>query len=136
VSCLFRPKICFFRDPSTENFEWPSYSNDTEHYVSLDLPPRLIRGALHFPDSDFWNTEAILLAKYTLSDSPLHEREIVSDLSTEERLQLSAYKRAWLVLWLFVIAVAIVIWVLIICFVFTKGKAPSSKPYSNLVINR
>lgn len=27
-------------DPSTENFEWPSYSNETEHYASLDLPPR------------------------------------------------------------------------------------------------
>lgn len=136
-------------DPSTKNFEWPSYTNTTEHYASLDLPPRLIRGAVHFPASNFWNNEARMLAKYTLSDSPQSENEVISDLSAEERLQvnklleliksllqLSAYRRAWVALWLFVISVAILIWILVICFVFHKGRSPVSAPYNNLIINR
>ncbi|KAI6210836.1 Hydrolase [Aphelenchoides besseyi] len=122
-------------DPSTENFEWPSYTNETEHYVSLDLPPRLIKGKLHFSSTNFWNHEAQMLAKYSLSESPLTEEE-VSELTAEERLQLSAYKRGWTVLWLFVAATAILIWSLIICCVFHKSRSPTSKPYENIVLHR
>uniref|UniRef100_A0A915E1J9 Carboxylesterase type B domain-containing protein n=1 Tax=Ditylenchus dipsaci TaxID=166011 RepID=A0A915E1J9_9BILA len=31
-------------NPSTENFTWPMYTNDSAHYVSLNIPPRVIRG--------------------------------------------------------------------------------------------
>ncbi|KAI6182002.1 Hydrolase [Aphelenchoides fujianensis] len=122
-------------DPSTDNFQWPSYTNDTEHYVSLDLPPRLIKGQLQFSATSFWNHEAEMLSQYTLADSPLSKEE-VSDLTAEERLQLSAYRRAWTALWLFVIFVALFIWTFICCFVFQKGRSPTSKPFDNLVLNR
>ncbi|KAI6244222.1 Hydrolase [Aphelenchoides fujianensis] len=122
-------------DPSTDNFQWPSYSNETEHYVSLDLPPRLIKGQLQFSATSFWNHEAEMLSQYTLADSPLSKEE-VSDLTAEERLQLSAYRRAWTALWLFVIFVALFIWTFICCFVFQKGRSPTSKPFDNLVLNR
>ncbi|CAD5228856.1 unnamed protein product [Bursaphelenchus okinawaensis] len=122
-------------DPSIEVFEWPSYSNSSAHYVSIGLHPKLIKGQLHFPAPEFWNHEAAMLAKYTLSESPLSDEE-VSELTVEERKQLNAYRRAWWGLWVFVIAVAVIIWVAIICFVVKKGKSPTSKPYDNIVVNR
>jgi hypothetical protein len=52
---------------------------------------RLIRGAPRFPATNYWNKEAKMLAKYTLSDTPLTEEE-VSDLTVEERLQVIGIK--------------------------------------------
>lgn len=122
-------------DPSTANFTWPAYTTEKAHYVSIDLPPRLLKGSVHFPAPSFWNEEVAMLAKYTVAEAK-SSADQVSELTAEERLQLNAYKRAWLVLWLFIGCVVILVWVLVICFVVHKGRSPTSKPYDNIVVNR
>ena len=59
----------------------------------------------------------------------------MSELSVEERIQLNAYRRAWYVLWVFVGAVTLLIWLGVVCFVMQKGHSPTSKPYDNIVLN-
>ncbi|KAI1712156.1 carboxylesterase family domain-containing protein [Ditylenchus destructor] len=122
-------------NPSTENFTWPAFTSESAHYVSLNIPPRVIRGAVHFPAPSFWNHEVAMLSKYTMLESKSNDKD-VSELTMEERIQLNAYRRAWYVLWLFVGIVALLIWLLIICFVCHKGHSPTSKTYDNIIVNR
>ncbi|KAI1724105.1 carboxylesterase family domain-containing protein [Ditylenchus destructor] len=122
-------------NPSTENFTWPAFTSEAAHYISLNIPPRVIRGAVHFPAPSFWNHEVAMLSKYTMLESKSNDKD-VSELTMEERIQLNAYRRAWYVLWLFVGIVALLIWLLIICFVCHKGHSPTSKTYDNIIVNR
>ena len=76
-----------------------------------------------------------MLARYTVAETKSNAEQ-ASELTVEERLQLNAYRRAWYVLWLFVGAAALLVWLLICCFVVQKGRSPTSKPYDNIVVNR
>jgi hypothetical protein len=62
-------------DPSTENFTWPTCTNESMHYASLNLPPKMIKGAVHFPTPAFWNEEVQMLAKYQLADAASRSSE-------------------------------------------------------------
>uniref|UniRef100_A0A0K0DD19 COesterase domain-containing protein n=1 Tax=Angiostrongylus cantonensis TaxID=6313 RepID=A0A0K0DD19_ANGCA len=121
-------------DPSTKRFNWPPFSrNTTTEYVSINLPPKIIQGELHWPHPKFWNVEAELISRH------VSERDITdpdADLTNEERVQLSAYRRAWWALWLLVAVLAIITWGIVIYAVISKGNKPSNKPYDNIVIAR
>uniref|UniRef100_A0A1I7TJ83 G_PROTEIN_RECEP_F1_2 domain-containing protein n=1 Tax=Caenorhabditis tropicalis TaxID=1561998 RepID=A0A1I7TJ83_9PELO len=62
---------------------------------------RLLEGEIHFPDAQFWNTEAELITRYVSKDS---ETDLDPDavLNNEERVQLFAYRRAFNALWVLV----------------------------------
>lgn len=63
-------------DPSTENFTWPAYGNGSAHYVSLNLPPRLIKGSVHFPAPSFWNEEVEMLSRYTYAENNRNDQVV------------------------------------------------------------
>ncbi|KAK6743637.1 hypothetical protein RB195_010742 [Necator americanus] len=123
-------------DPSTKRFTWPQFSgNNTTEHISIDLPPKVIQGELHWPNPKFWNVEAELISRHVsaIGDTVVDPD---ADLSNEERVQLSAYRRAWWALWLLVAVLAIVIWGIVIYAVVSKGSSPRNKPYDNIVITR
>uniref|UniRef100_A0A914BVG4 Carboxylesterase type B domain-containing protein n=1 Tax=Acrobeloides nanus TaxID=290746 RepID=A0A914BVG4_9BILA len=122
-------------NPSTENFEWPKYTNSSARHVSIDLPPKVLKSAVHFPAPIFWNSEVDMFTKYMLTERK-PEDEVVSELTLEERIQLNAYRRAWWALWLLVVAIGVLIWGCVICFVFHKRHSPTAKTYDNIVVNR
>ncbi|VDM59419.1 unnamed protein product [Angiostrongylus costaricensis] len=122
-------------DPSTKRFNWPPFSRNTgTEHVSINLPPKVIQGELHWPHPKFWNVEAELISRH------VSERDVITDpdvgLTNEERVQLSAYRRAWWALWLLVAVLAIITWGIVIYAVISKGNKPSNKPYDNIVITR
>ncbi|KAK6030425.1 Carboxylesterase [Ostertagia ostertagi] len=123
-------------DPSTTRFKWPPFGgNKSTEHVSINLPPKIIQGELHWPHPKFWNVEAELISRHAA-----HEGEVPvdpdADLTNEERVQLSAYRRAWWALWLLVAVLAIVVWGIVIYAVVSKGSSPRNKPYDNIVITR
>ncbi|KJH40963.1 Carboxylesterase [Dictyocaulus viviparus] len=122
-------------DPSTKRFTWPPFtrSKSTEH-VSINLPPKIIKGELHWPHPKFWNVEAELISRHASEGNIILDPD--ADLTNEERVQLSAYRRAWWALWLLVAVLAIIIWGIVIYAVVSKGSKPRSKPYDNIVITR
>ncbi|RCN43918.1 hypothetical protein ANCCAN_10119 [Ancylostoma caninum] len=123
-------------DPSTKRFSWPPFSgNKTIEHVSIDLPPKVIQGELHWPNPKFWNVEAELISRHVAADGDAGA-DPDADLSNEERVQLSAYRRAWWALWLLVAMLAIVVWGIVIYAVVSKGTSPRNKPYDNIVITR
>ncbi|KHN74908.1 Acetylcholinesterase [Toxocara canis] len=115
-------------------FKWPPYTNYSAEYAILDLPPKMAKGSLHWPVTNFWNKEAVLLEEYTIREKGTPKN--IDELTNEERLQLSAYRRAWWALWLLVAAIALVIWLSVICIVVTRCHSPRAKPYDNIVVNR
>ncbi|CAK5119114.1 unnamed protein product [Meloidogyne enterolobii] len=124
-------------DPSTGNFTWASNTNESLYYTSLDLPPKIVRGAIHSPSPSFWNDEVQMLSKYQLADAVSRANEqAASELTWEERMQLRAYKRAWYALWVFVFAIAVIIWLIIVCAVCHWSRTHSDKAYDNIVIER
>uniref|UniRef100_A0A914Y6W7 Carboxylesterase type B domain-containing protein n=1 Tax=Panagrolaimus superbus TaxID=310955 RepID=A0A914Y6W7_9BILA len=138
MSKMFTKMIINFAkkgNPSIEHFQWEVYTNSSAGYASLDLPPRMIAGALHFPAADFWNKEAEMLSRYTVVEH-FDSEETLTELSAEERIQLNAYRRAWYALWVLIIAIGILIWLCVICIVCQKGGRVIAKPYDNIVINR
>ncbi|VDN23551.1 unnamed protein product [Cylicostephanus goldi] len=111
-------------DPSTKRFVWPPFKgNVTTEHVSIDLPPKVIQGELHWPNPKFWNVEADLISQHVGGDG-------------DTNFQLSAYRRAWWALWLLVAILAIVVWGIVIYAVVSKGSSPRNKPYDNIVITR
>ncbi|KIH60158.1 hypothetical protein ANCDUO_09594 [Ancylostoma duodenale] len=96
---------------------------------------RVIQGELHWPNPKFWNVEAELISRHVAAEGdPAADPD--ADLSNEERVQLSAYRRAWWALWLLVAMLAIVVWGIVIYAVASKGTSPRNKPYDNIVITR
>ncbi|VDK66161.1 unnamed protein product [Anisakis simplex] len=69
------------------NFVWKPYTNSTAQYTVLDLPPRQAKGSLHWPVTNFWNKEAILLEEYTIKEKGTLAN--TDELTSEERLQVS-----------------------------------------------
>lgn len=123
-------------DPSTKRFSWPPFSgNKSVEHISINLPPRVIQGELHWPQPKFWNVEAEMISRHVAGDGET-VADPDADLSNEERVQLSAYRRAWWALWLLVAVLAIVIWGIVIYAVVSKGSSPRNKPYDNIVITR
>ncbi|VDD91487.1 unnamed protein product, partial [Enterobius vermicularis] len=90
--------------------------------------------SLHWPDTIFWNIEADLLEKFSFRGG--HCPKETEDLSSEERLQLAAYRRAWWALWVLVALIGLSIWGCIIFIVVKKCRSPRAKPYDNIVFNR
>ncbi|VDO89698.1 unnamed protein product, partial [Heligmosomoides polygyrus] len=95
----------------------------------------LMAGELHWPQPKFWNVEAEMISRHVAGDGET-VADPDADLSNEERVQLSAYRRAWWALWLLVAVLAIVIWGIVIYAVVSKGSSPRNKPYDNIVITR
>ncbi|KAK6045130.1 hypothetical protein COOONC_17366 [Cooperia oncophora] len=123
-------------DPSTKRFAWPMFGgNKSFEHVSINLPPKVIQGELHWPHPKFWNVEAELISRHATSEGEVPV-DPDADLTNEERVQLSAYRRAWWALWLLVAVLAIVIWGIVIYVVVSKGSSPRNKPYDNIVITR
>uniref|UniRef100_A0A183CF31 COesterase domain-containing protein n=1 Tax=Globodera pallida TaxID=36090 RepID=A0A183CF31_GLOPA len=125
-------------DPSTRNFSWSASGNGTMRYASLNLPPKMVRGPVHFPTPMFWNAEVQMLSKYQLADASGRANEqAVNELTYEERVQLRAYKRAWYALWAFVFAIAVLIWLIIVCAVCHWSRRHNGRSaYDNIVVNR
>ncbi|VDL70649.1 unnamed protein product [Nippostrongylus brasiliensis] len=124
-------------DPSTRRFTWPMFSgNKTVEHISINLPPKIIQGELHWPQPKFWNVEADLISRHIAAGDFDTSSDPDADLTNEERVQLSAYRRAWWALWLLVAVLAIVIWGIVIYAVVSKGTSPRNKPYDNIVITR
>ncbi|KAL3122269.1 hypothetical protein niasHT_000100 [Heterodera trifolii] len=125
-------------DPSTRNFSWPPCGNGTMQHASLNMPPKMIRGPIHFPTPTFWNDEVRMLSKYQMADpSGRANEQAVNELTYEERVQLRAYKRAWYALWAFVFAIALLIWLLIVCAVCHWSRRHNGRSaYDNIVVNR
>uniref|UniRef100_A0A7E4V895 COesterase domain-containing protein n=1 Tax=Panagrellus redivivus TaxID=6233 RepID=A0A7E4V895_PANRE len=122
-------------NPSLDHFKWEPFTNESSGYASLDLPPRFIRGDVHFPAPNFWNKEIEMLSRYVPASEDTVE-QIETALSTEERIQLNAYRRAWYALWILVISLGFLIWLALICVVFHRCERTMAKPYDNIVINR
>ncbi|CAD6189269.1 unnamed protein product [Caenorhabditis auriculariae] len=121
-------------NPSTQRLVWPAYTqNDTAH-VSINLPSSVVTGDLHWPDTQFWNTEAELISKYIAKDVE-NAIDPDADLTNEERVQLSAYRRSWYALWVLVIIISILLWSAVAYFAFRKSKNPRSKPYDNILLS-
>uniref|UniRef100_A0A0N5DCK8 COesterase domain-containing protein n=1 Tax=Thelazia callipaeda TaxID=103827 RepID=A0A0N5DCK8_THECL len=126
-----------FRQPTPtalSGFKWKPFTNESSEYAILDLPLRKATGSLHWPITNFWNKETIFLEKFALHEKGLPV--LSEELTDEERLQLSAYRRAWWALWLLVAMIAFVIWISVICIVVTRCRSPRAKPYNNIVVNR
>ncbi|PAV78564.1 hypothetical protein WR25_09582 [Diploscapter pachys] len=122
-------------DPSTPRFKWPAYTTNSSQHVAINLPLKVIEGDIHWPDGSFWNVEAQMMSKFIPKDSGTVV-DPASELTNEERVQLSAYRRAWWALWLLVAALAIIIWSIVIYLVFKKGTSPRAQPYDNILITR
>ncbi|VDK69598.1 unnamed protein product [Litomosoides sigmodontis] len=115
-------------------FKWTPFTNESAQYAILDLPPKKATGSLHWPATNFWNKETVLLEKLSLREKPV--QTLSEELSADERLQLAAYRRAWWALWLLVGMIALVIWISVICVVATRCHSPRAKPYNNIIVNR
>ncbi|KAK0404310.1 hypothetical protein QR680_017390 [Steinernema hermaphroditum] len=122
-------------DPSTELHQWSAYTNDSQSYTSIDLPPKKLGGKLHWPAPDFWNVEVEMLSEYSLIEKSLLKDHSVS-LSSEDRIQLNAYRRAWYALWLLVAIIGALVWITICYLVINKSQRFSTKPYDNIIVNR
>ncbi|CCD74392.1 Carboxylesterase type B domain-containing protein [Caenorhabditis elegans] len=122
-------------DPSTTRFSWPIFSGNSSQYVSLDVPLKLLEGEIHFPDAQFWNTEAELITRYVSKDSET-DLDPDADLTNEERVQLSAYRRSWYALWVLVIILSLLIWAFVGYCAYYKSKSPRNRPYDNILISK
>lgn len=116
-------------------FKWSPFTNESAGYAILDLPPKKAVGSLHWPATNFWNKETVYLEKFALREKK-GSPALSEELTAEERLQLSAYRRAWWALWLLVAMIALVIWISVICIVVTRCRSPRAKPYNNIVVSR
>ncbi|KAK6011417.1 hypothetical protein OSTOST_23494 [Ostertagia ostertagi] len=66
-------------DPSTTRFKWPPFGgNKSTEHVSINLPPKIIQGELHWPHPKFWNVEAELISRHAARPSRSREAERVS----------------------------------------------------------
>ncbi|TKR80858.1 hypothetical protein L596_014850 [Steinernema carpocapsae] len=122
-------------NPSTELYQWNAYNNETQSYTSIDLPPKSVDGKLHWPAPDFWNVEAEMLSEYSLIEKSML-KELSASLSSEDRIQLNAYRRAWYALWLLVAIIGALVWITICYLVINKSQRFSTKPYDNIIVNR
>uniref|UniRef100_A0A183I6Z2 COesterase domain-containing protein n=1 Tax=Onchocerca flexuosa TaxID=387005 RepID=A0A183I6Z2_9BILA len=100
-------------------FKWTPFTNESAEYAILDLPPKKAFGSLHWPVTNFWNKETVLLEKLSLREKTL-----------------AAYRRAWWALWLLVGMIALAIWISVIFIVATRCHSPRAKPYNNIIVNR
>uniref|UniRef100_A0A0N5AKE3 COesterase domain-containing protein n=1 Tax=Syphacia muris TaxID=451379 RepID=A0A0N5AKE3_9BILA len=100
------------------------------NFVKYGLQQR----SLHWPDTIFWNIEADLIEQFSSREQEFPKE--VDELSSEERIQLAAYRRAWWALWILVALIGLIIWVCIIFIVVKKCRSPRAKPYDNIVFNR
>ncbi|CEF69982.1 Carboxylesterase, type B domain-containing protein [Strongyloides ratti] len=123
-------------NPSTEKFNWLPFKTNEKSYTSINIPLKKIHGDIHWPTPSFWNKEAKMLAEYVKKESKVVDEPLTA-LNIEERIQLNAYRRAWVALWVFVIVVALLIWLCIICIFFNKSRHGifTSRPYDNIIIN-
>uniref|UniRef100_A0AC35TNQ4 COesterase domain-containing protein n=1 Tax=Rhabditophanes sp. KR3021 TaxID=114890 RepID=A0AC35TNQ4_9BILA len=122
-------------NPSTERFKWNKYTPVSKQHASLKIPMKMMKGEIHWPSPSFWNNEAKLLSNYIVN-VPILTDDHSSALSNEERIQLNAYRRAWLALWVLVIAIGALLWTWIVCLVIQKRRpSSSSRPYDNIIIN-
>lgn len=96
---------------------------------------RLLEGEIHFPDAQFWNTEAELITRYVSKDSET-DLDPDADLTNEERVQLSAYRRSWYALWVLVIILSLLIWAFVGYCAYYKSKSPRNRPYDNILISK
>ncbi|CAJ0565826.1 unnamed protein product, partial [Mesorhabditis spiculigera] len=122
-------------DPSTKRFTFPPFTNESSQYVSINVPPKIENGDLHWPSPKFWNVEAELISKYVPRDGDT-VADPDADLTNEERVQLGAYRRAWWALWVLVIILAVVIWGIVAYCILRKQCSVRSKPYDNIVVPR
>ncbi|CAJ0576751.1 unnamed protein product, partial [Mesorhabditis spiculigera] len=122
-------------DPSTKRFAFPPFTNESSQYVSINVPPKIENGDLHWPSPKFWNVEAELISKYVPRDGDT-VADPDADLTNEERVQLGAYRRAWWALWVLVIILAVVIWGIVAYCILRKQCSVRSKPYDNIVVPR
>lgn len=96
---------------------------------------RMLEGEIHFPDAQFWNTEAELITKYVAKDSEL-DLDPDADLTNEERVQLSAYRRSWYALWVLVIILSLIVWSFVGYWAYRKSKSARNRPYDNILITK
>ncbi|CAI4233294.1 unnamed protein product [Auanema sp. JU1783] len=122
-------------NPSTTRFDWPAFTLNSSKHACINNPPKLMNGQIHWPNPKFWNIEAELISKYVPKDM---EAAVDPDaeLSNEERVQLSAYRRAWWALWILVVFLAIIIWGIIIYCIIKNGSTSSNNKYDNIVLTR
>ncbi|KAF8386765.1 hypothetical protein PRIPAC_75907 [Pristionchus pacificus] len=121
-------------DPSTARFKWPITTPEETQYVSIQLPPKVIQGDIHFPSPKFWNVEADLISRFVSKGTDRLTIDPASELTNEERVELSAYRRAWWALWVLVGVLAFLLWSFVIYIALKKSRAPRSKPYDNIVV--
>lgn len=121
-------------NPSTQRVNWPMYTvNDTRH-VSINIPAKIVDSDLHWPDPQYWNQEALMISKYVAKDGEVNV-DPDADLTNEERVQLSAYRRSWYALWVLVCILTTLIWATVAYFAFRKSKSTRSRPYDNILLS-
>ncbi|CAI5454495.1 unnamed protein product [Caenorhabditis angaria] len=120
-------------DPSTQRFSWPAYTVNSTQHVSINIPPKLVDGDIHWPDANFWNVEAELISKYIAIDAETAVNPD-ADLTNEERVQLSAYRRSWYALWVIVIVLSLILWSFVGYCTYHKSKSARNKPYDNILL--
>ncbi|CAP25619.1 Protein CBG05033 [Caenorhabditis briggsae] len=135
ILCTMLTNFVKSGDPSTSRFSWPVFSGNNTQHVSVDVPLKLLEGEIHFPDAQFWNTEAELITRYVSKDSET-DLDPDADLTNEERVQLSAYRRSWFALWVLVIIISVIIWGFVIYCVCYASRSPRNRPYDNILITK
>ncbi|CAB3399435.1 unnamed protein product [Caenorhabditis bovis] len=121
-------------DPSLQKFTWPIYTANNTQHISINIPLKVIDGDIHWPDPQFWNIEADLITGYIAKDSET-VLDPDADLTNEERVQLSAYRRSWYALWVLVIILSILIWAFVAYCTYQKSQSGRSKPYDNILLS-
>ncbi|KAJ1355017.1 hypothetical protein KIN20_012127 [Parelaphostrongylus tenuis] len=93
-------------DPSTKSFTWPPFNRNTStQLASINLPPTVIQGESRWPYTKFWNVEVERISRH-ISKSDVNT-DADADITIEERVQPTVYRRAWVALWLLMAVFAI-----------------------------